>query len=216
MNWLWHDVQEIARVEVPGEIPVFPLPNALIFPFIQLPLYIFEPRYRTMLADCLATHRFMAISLFKPGWEAQAEPIPSYDVAGVGFVRFAQTNEDGTSHIVLAGVVRARIVQYVQLEPYRIAKIDTLKTENRDDTNVLQKNEKLYELFLEQLRYKTGEVDAQGLESLGQLKVPEKFADIAAFYADIDVVEKQTFLEELDLEKRIDRLIKIYKAIPEA
>ncbi len=216
MSWLWHDVEDLSLVEVPKEIPVFPLPNALIFPFIQIPLYIFEPRYRKMLADCLENHRFMAISLLKSGWEEQQEPIASHEVVGVGFVRFAQKNEDGTSHIVLAGIARARILEYVKSKPYRTAKIEILKTVIRDEANAAGKNQKLFDLFLEQLRYKTGQIDFLGLKSLEQLKVPGKFADIAAFYADIGVQEKQGLLEELDLEKRIDKLIKIYGAIPEA
>lgn len=215
MNWLWHDIKEIENIRLPAEIPVFPLPNALLFPFIQLPLYIFEPRYRRMLADALEGDGFMAISLFKPGWESAEEPVPSHDVVGAGFLRFAQTREDGTSEIVLAGVARARIIGYIRMKPYRVARVEIIRSVVRDQAAVRKKNQALYDLFLQQLSYKTGVLDISALQRLEMLKIPEKFSDIAAFYAELDVQEKQKYLEEPDVEKRIERLIKVYESLPE-
>ncbi len=168
-----------------------------------------------MLEDCLEGSRFMALSLFKPGWEHQPEPIPSHDAVGVGFVRFSQKNEDGTSSMVLAGVARARILEYRQIEPYRVAAIRLLEDVVRDEARVQQKADRLYGLFLEQLQAKTGPLDEQNMQSLEKLRSPGKFADIAAFYAEMDLQSKQTLLEEQDLENRLDRLITVYRQIPE-
>jgi Lon protease-like protein len=49
-------------------LPIFPLPNVVLFPNVFLPLHIFEPRYRTMIADALASDRMIGMVLLKPGW----------------------------------------------------------------------------------------------------------------------------------------------------
>src|SRR5262245_53587958 len=54
-----------------GRIPLFPLPNLVLFPHILQPLHIFEPRYRKMVADALTSERLLALALLKPGWERE-------------------------------------------------------------------------------------------------------------------------------------------------
>ena len=55
---------------LPPVIPIFPLPNAVLFPNVFMPLHIFEPRYRTMVADALAGDRIIGMALLKAGYEA--------------------------------------------------------------------------------------------------------------------------------------------------
>ncbi|MBI3192595.1 MAG: LON peptidase substrate-binding domain-containing protein, partial [Pedosphaera parvula] len=54
-------------MEIPSEVPVMILPNAILFPQAMLPLHIFEPRYRRMLADALHSHRMFCVAMQKPG-----------------------------------------------------------------------------------------------------------------------------------------------------
>ena len=56
---------------LPPTIPIFPLPNAVLFPNVFLPLHIFEPRYRTMVADALVGERIIGRTLLQPGYEAE-------------------------------------------------------------------------------------------------------------------------------------------------
>src|ERR1700726_4047692 len=63
-------------------LPLFPLPNVVLFPNVFLPLHIFEPRYRDMVADALASDRMIGMVLLRPGWDralpsrrAEAEPL---------------------------------------------------------------------------------------------------------------------------------------------
>ena len=67
-------------MKLPREVPVMTLPNATLFPQALLPLYIFEPRYRHMLADALHSNRMFSVAMQKPGTEREA-PSP---VAGLG------------------------------------------------------------------------------------------------------------------------------------
>ena len=119
-------------MEVPNEIPVMVLPNAILFPQAMLPLYIFEPRYRQMLSDVLDSHRMFSVALRKPG-RTRETPSP---VAGLGLVRASVGNRDGTSHLVLQGIARVRLAQPVRYKPYRVQKIAPLETTSSDSVVV--------------------------------------------------------------------------------
>src|SRR5437870_582166 len=100
-------------MKLPQEIAVMSLPDAILFPQALLPLYIFEPRYRAMLKDALATHRMFSVALMReqprPG---MTEPEPC-DVACVGVVRAAVEMPDGTSNVLLQGLHRVRFTEFI-------------------------------------------------------------------------------------------------------
>ena len=98
------------------EIPVFPLPKLVLFPGTWLPLHIFEPRYRELLTDALASEsRLIAVAQLKPGWEPNYDARPAiYPVAGVGRIVKHAKNSDGTFDIVVEALAR---VQLDELEP---------------------------------------------------------------------------------------------------
>src|SRR5687767_10942678 len=89
----------IGGVKLPREVPVMTLPNATLFPQALLPLYIFEPRYRQMLADALHSHRMFSVAMQRPDRMREA-PLP---VAGLGLIRVSVGHKDGTSHLILQG-----------------------------------------------------------------------------------------------------------------
>jgi len=92
-------------MKLPCEVPVMILPNATLFPQALLPLYIFEPRYRRMLADTLATHRMFCVAMQRPG-STRETPAP---VAGLGLIRVAVEHKDATSHLILQGLPRVQL-----------------------------------------------------------------------------------------------------------
>ena len=99
-------------------LPVFPLPNVVLFPGALLPLHIFEPRYRELLSGVLAGKKLMGIARLKPGFEDDYEGRPPvFDVCGVGSVIESEQHENGRYDITLRGLARARIVE--ELPPTR-------------------------------------------------------------------------------------------------
>src|SRR5260370_38409969 len=87
-------------MKIPREVPVMTLPNATLFPQALLPLYIFEPRYRQMLADALHSNRMFSVAMQKPG-SGRETPSP---VAGLGLIRGSVGPRGGTAHLVLQGL----------------------------------------------------------------------------------------------------------------
>ena len=98
------------EIQVPGEVPVMTLPNVAFFPQALLPLHIFEPRYRHMLRDVLATNRIFAVACLDSLAAASDERFePPHRVACIGLVRACQKNENGTSNLLLQGLCRVAI-----------------------------------------------------------------------------------------------------------
>lgn len=116
---------------LPTEIPIFPLPNVVLFPAAFLPLHIFEPRYRAMVADALAGERLIGMILMRPGWESDYEGRPAvYPIGCAGFITHAEPLEDGRYNIVLRGTERFRILGELPTagttRPYRVAEVETI------------------------------------------------------------------------------------------
>jgi len=112
---------------LPPVIPLFPLPNAVLFPRVPLPLHVFEPRYRKMVLDALASHRTIGMVLLRPGWEGDYEGRPPLFERGcAGRIVGSETMADGRSNIVLKGMARFRIVEEHAGEPYRLASVAAL------------------------------------------------------------------------------------------
>ena len=79
------DDLSFAPQEFSGKVRLFPLPNLVLFPHVMQPLHIFEPRYRFLLEDALATDRLIAMALLAPGWENDYEGRPPlYPMACLG------------------------------------------------------------------------------------------------------------------------------------
>ena len=118
---------------IPSTIPLFPLPDVVLFPHMPLPLHVFEPRYRKMTADAMAGPRIIGMTLLKPGWERDyyGRP-PVYPVGCAGLVEECRPLEDGRYNIRLKGVSRFRILSEEAGEPYRLAAIEPLSDEIGD------------------------------------------------------------------------------------
>lgn len=118
---------------VPRLIPLFPLPNVVLFPQMPMPLHVFEPRYRKMVADVLVGHKTIGMALLRPGWKADyhGRP-PAYEVGCAGRLEQCDPLEDGRFNILLRGLTRFRIVEEHAGEPYRLATIEPLADEPGD------------------------------------------------------------------------------------
>src|SRR3954452_24574228 len=108
-------------------LPIFPLPNVVLFPNVFLPLHIFEPRYRDMVADAIETDRLIGMVLLKPGWEHAYEGRPAvYPIGCSGVITHVDRLPDGRYNIVLRGVERFRILEEDHARSYRRAVVEPI------------------------------------------------------------------------------------------
>jgi ATP-dependent Lon protease len=216
-------------MKLPHETPVMTLPNATLFPQTLLPLSIFEPRYRLMLADALHSNRMFAVAMRKPGNRREV-PQP---VAGLGVVRVSVGHRDGTSHLILQGLARVELEKTVRYKPYRINRIAVLHTPPCDSVTTDALLEKMRELLEERMslglpfRFPpistpqsepeiAGPATPFSAESvLGYLDAidnTEHAVDLVSCAVLPDARERQTILETIDVENRLRRLIQFLLA----
>ena len=121
---------------LPPTIPIFPLPNVVLFPNVFLPLHIFEPRYRAMVSDALASDRIIGMVLLQPGFEADYEGRPPvYPVGCAGVITHSEPLADGRFNIVLRGLEKFRMTGEDASRPYRLAHVDALPEVDRADSD---------------------------------------------------------------------------------
>src|SRR5829696_2396771 len=121
------DGWETAGVSL-GVVPVFALPNVVLFPRAVLPLHIFEERYRAMTADVIVGDKTVAMALLKPGWEKSYHGRPAIEpVVCVGRILSHEKLPDGKYNFLLQGVQRARIIAELEGKPYRVAELRRLE-----------------------------------------------------------------------------------------
>src|ERR1700689_4286808 len=120
-------------MDLPNEVGIMTLPNAILFPQALLPLYVFEPRYRAMLKESLENQRMFAVAL--PHSTSSPKMTP-HRIAGVGLIRACVDKPDGTSNLILQGVSRVRFTDFVQEKPFYVGKIEILSTEESNSLEV--------------------------------------------------------------------------------
>jgi hypothetical protein len=191
---------------LPPTIPVFPLPNVVLFPQVFLPLHIFEPRYRDMVADALEGDRLIGMVLLRPGWETDYEGRPPvYPIGCAGLITNHERLPDGRYNIVLRGIEKFRIVEETREQTYRVARIEGL-------------HEPLVEADREEIRAARRRLEAllvpqpQGRGT--EAKVPpamgdEDLVNALAQYMELEPLEKQALLERDGLLARCRSLIEL-------
>lgn len=193
-------------IELPELVPVMTLPNTVFFPQSLLPLHIFEPRYRAMLREVLATNRLFAVARLDDS--RIAEPgahEPAHRVASLGLVRACQEGEDGTSNLLLQGVCRVEVAEIVRELPFRRIRIRPLVTAAAEPAAALELL-RLEVMRLLALRRRLGTTAPKGLtQFLQTIDDVDTFADIAVFNLCEDGDLKQALLEELDTGRRLRR-----------
>ena len=97
-------------------LSIFPLTGVLLFPGLQLPLHIFEPRYRAMVSDALARDR--RVGMIQP--QRADDDAPLYTIGCLGRIDEVEALEDGRYNIVLEGQSRFRILRELDVTtPFR-------------------------------------------------------------------------------------------------
>jgi Lon protease-like protein len=184
-------------------LSIFPLPRAILFPRLQLPLHIFEPRYRAMVSEAMA--RDQRIGMIQP--RGIGEPPPLFQIGCIGKISEIQALEDGRYNIVLEGESRFRIINELNVStPFRQVQALPM-TEEEDDPGILAAGERgALELearrFAEHLGYN---VNWDAIARLDDELLVNAIAQVAPF----DVAAKQALLEADLLSERSEMLIQL-------
>ncbi len=188
-------------------VPLFPLPNVILFPGAVLPLHIFEERYKTMTADALAGDRLIAMALLRPGWEKDYYLRPAIEpIVCVGRIARWEQLEDGTFNFLLHGTTRARILREEDSSPYRIAHLQLLRENCPPEEELANMRRRLMEMFASE-PLASQPLTEQMNKIINSPMPTGTVADLIAFHALSQIALKQSLLAETDVVKRVARVI---------
>ena len=189
-------------MNIPSRIPAMTLRDVVLFPQAMLPLRIFEDRYKKMLSDVLNQDRIFAVVAERDQTLANDQLVePPFEVATAGLVRVSKENDDGTSFVMLQGLSRVRISSIDDEGPYRILKVEPLKTIIEKDTK--EYRNKIYDALV-QNKLLGGETSKDILDYLETIEDDVAFVDLAAFTLCKNTIRKQAMLEVQRLHKRAE------------
>jgi Lon protease-like protein len=194
-------------ITLPEQLPVMPLPGAVLFPHALLPLYIFEPRYRKMLEHALRKHRMFCVTLIKPicpDWRASED---FFHLSTAGLIRACVERSDGTSNLVLQGLQRVRFTSFERENPFPIANIQTVESRDAPTVETEALGAKVIELY-GSLKHDHRQLPAKLDQYLSELRDLEMLADLMASTFVSDPLRRQRLLEERSLNQRLRFLIR--------
>jgi Lon protease-like protein len=191
-------------------LPMFPLPNVVLFPHALLPLHIFEDRYQALARDVLAGHHFLAISLLESAEDATAaseDRAPVQRIAGVGEVVMAHELPDGRFNLVVRGRARVRIDDELDSDrPYRLISATELPDLPAAEPAELGDADQSLRALVGHL----ADAIPEGGELLRQVVLsqgtPSELVDVLAAALVVDPTVRQRLLETRDVMKRIERV----------
>jgi Lon protease-like protein len=182
-------------------ISIFPLSGAVLFPGLQLPLHIFEPRYRAMVSDALARDR--RIGMIQP--QRPAEGAPLYLVGCLGKIGEVEALDDGRFNIILEGEARFRVRRELDVAtPFRQVEAELLE---EDEDRALSPVERaLFEREARRFAEAQGYgVDWESVSRLDDVSLINGVSQIAPF----DAAAKQALLEADDITIRCELLVQL-------
>lgn len=185
-------------------VSIFPLSGAILFPEMQLPLHIFEPRYRALISDSLARDRL--IGMVQPKTGEEASPVPIFNVGCLGRIDEVEALDDGGYNIVLEGLQRFTVLNELNVQTeFRQIEADIWQEDEIGETLTLAERASLEmesKRFAETQGYS---VDWNSVSQLDDYSLVNAIAQIAPF----DAAAKQALLEAKGLSVRSDLIVQM-------
>jgi Lon protease-like protein len=190
-------------VELPSVIPLFPLPNVVLFPGVDLPLHIFEPRYREMVEHAMSGDRLIGMCLLRGDWQSRYYGQPEiFRLGCVGRIAAFAPLADGRSNLVLRGVCRFEVAEEIGGHSYRLARVEW-----RPEAEVGGPLARREELLASVRRFSEAGSSPWPADVWSRLpEEPDRLVNLLAFGLPLEAVEKMALLECSGTGARAERL----------
>lgn len=194
--------------DLPEVIPIFPLPNVVLFPWVDLPLHIFEPRYRAMVRDARAGDELIGMVVLRGNWRRDYHGSPEvFPLGCVGRITAFSPLPDGRSNLVLRGERRFRIREEVPGREYRRARVEWLACTRDEEEVCASLNQRLKTSVSRLLARRHRELSPEIWERLP--RDTERLVNTLAGALDLPTIEKLALLECDAVRTRAERLLEV-------
>src|SRR5882672_6185574 len=188
-----------AQTALPETIPIFPLEDVMLFPDMSVPLHIYEPRYKAMVAEALKGNHIIGMVLLRPGYEKDYERSPSvFQMGCAGVINEVEELPNGEYNIVLGALTKYRITREEASRPYRTAHVTAIvdSTAEADKAALHARRQRLEALIKES----GGRTGLRG--------VPDNISDEGL----VNGISQLAHIDELDRERLLEQPMPLTRA----
>jgi len=194
--------------DLPEVVRIFPLPNVVLFPHVELPLHIFEPRYREMVDDAMASDRRIGMVLLRGDWRRDYHGAPEvFPLGCVGRIETFTKLPDGRSNLVLRGERRFNVRGEIEGKAYRQARVEWLPDDGAPARELADVNLRLKGSVSRLLARRDRELPPDLWQKLP--RETDLLVNTLASVLDLAAIEKLALLECGEAQLRADRLLEI-------
>lgn len=197
--------EDPSTVTVPTELPILPLRGVVIFPSAIVPLLISRGSSLKLVEDCLKGDRILGLAAQKNAEDENPDPTALFSRGSAGRILKMLKYPDGSMRILVLGIQRIEIKEYLQIEPYlraRIARLEDIERSSKDVSALQAHMVSQFSKFVSMVPYLPDEL--QGV--VMNIKDPARVADLIASQLNISGDEKQDLLNTLDIGARLEKL----------
>jgi len=193
--------------DIPSELPILPLTNILIFPYVVAPIIISDERRIAVVNEALSERKMLGLFVIqtKPTEESAGETFKLYNIGTAAFILKMFRYPDGSVGLMVQGLSRIRLESITQVEPVLKGKIRIIPEPVADSIKIKALVREVTETFQQIVALSPFLPDELG-QAVTSIENPGRLADLIVSNLKIDITERQSILETLDVE---DRLIKL-------
>ena len=197
-------------------VPVFPLPEIVLFPTIRVPLHVFELRYRTMVRDALSRGRTLALAVLAPGYEIDYHGSPPYhDLGCLALIEEIEWLPNDRYDLTLRGLSRVRFGEVEREFPYRAARVELLPQDpyTEDDPLLMMEKRALLELYARLAALAEAQGGEAARSAIPVVAPGDSFERVVNSLSTVCGRNAEERLELLGMDSLIDRARRVREAL---
>ncbi len=196
------------NVTIPDALPVLPLREAVVLPLTAMPLAVGQPRSLRLIDDVMRGNRLLALAAQREAKTEAAEPEDLYRVGTVGVIHQMARVPDGTVRLMVQGLERIRIVDWIGREPYLVARIEQIPDQTGEATEVEALRHAVMEIFRRLVEVSPDLPDELGA-AIENVTDSRHLAYFVASVVPFDMATRQTLLETDPVSDKLRRLVDV-------
>jgi ATP-dependent Lon protease len=193
------------KIEIPHELPVVPLVNVVIYPFMVTPLVIQREASVAAVSAAAADDRVLGLMLQRDGGTPEPRSSDLHAMGTVAVILQMQRSAEGVVHVLVQGLTRVRATSWTQETPFLRARVETFDDATDKTIGVQALMNNLLNMF-QRIVTLSPQLPEEAFALARSIEEPGKLADFVAYSLNIKLEQKQEILETLDVTKRLERV----------
>jgi ATP-dependent Lon protease len=201
------DLNDTGSLQLPNETLILPVRDMMLFPKMIVPMIVVEERFVRLVDEALVRDRIIGVVAIRET-EGELQPESLFQVGVVSLIHKMLKMPDDSLRLLIQGISRMRVLEYVQREPYYRARVEHLEDRMVEDMEIQALTVNVKGLFKQLLEMSPHLPSELGVVALN-IEDPGNLADLVAANINVKLEEKQLIVETLDVKERLERVLRL-------